>query len=204
MGFYREKIFPWLLDHVVTGEEIEAIRDRVVEKASGHVIEIGSGTGANLMSYSDSITSLTTVEPNPGMNKLARRRIKYIEFPVDTRELGCEQLPMKDASFDCAVTTLTMCSLSNVDKSLSEIYRVLKPGGRLLFLEHGLSESKSVGEWQRRITPLQRRLCDGCHLNRGIDTLIQAAGFNVTEMTNYYLEKVPRVFGYMYEGIATK
>ena len=173
MGFYRENIFPWLLDHMVTGEKIEAIHDLVVDKATGHVIEIGSGTGANFMSYSDSITSLTTVDPNPGMNKRARRRIKYLEFPVDTREIGCEELPMKDSSFDCAVTTLTLCSLDNVDRSLKEIYRVLKPGGRLLLLEHGLSDSESVGRWQRRINPLQRRLCDGCHLNRGIDSLIR-------------------------------
>jgi ubiquinone/menaquinone biosynthesis C-methylase UbiE len=111
---------------------------------------------------------------------------------------------MKNASFDCAVTTLTSCSLDNDDKPLREIYRVLKPGGRLLFLEHGLSDSEAIRDWQRRITALQRRLCDGCHLNRGIDTLIRAAGFNVDEMTNYCLEKVPRVFGYMYEGIASK
>ena len=204
MGFYRENIFPWLLDHMVTGEKIEAIRDRVAGKAIGHVIEVGSGTGANFMSYSDSVTSLTTVDPNPGMNKIARRRIKYLEFPVDTRGVGCEDLPMKEASFDCAVTTLTLCSLGNVEKSLSEIYRVLKPGGRLLFLEHGLSDSESVGQWQRRITPLQCRLCDGCHLNRGIDSLIRASGFIVDELSNYYLEKVPRAFGYMYEGVATK
>ena len=204
MGFYRENIFPWLLDHTVTGEKFGAIRDRVVERAIGHVIEIGSGTGANFMSYSDSITSLTTVDPNPGMNKVARRRIKYLEFPVDTREIACEELPMKDASFDCAVVTLTLCSLGNVEKSLNEIYRVLKPSGRLLFLEHGLSDSESVSRWQRRINPLQRRLCDGCHLTRGIDTLIRAAGFSVDEMKNYYLDKVPRPFGYMYEGVATK
>jgi len=204
MGFYRERIFPWLLDHVVTGEQIEAIRDRVVAKATGHVIEIGSGTGANFLCYSDSITSLTTVDPNPGMNKLARRQIKYLEFPVDSRELDCEALPMKDASFDCAVTTLTLCSLVEVERCMNEIYRVLKPGGRLLFLEHGLSDSDRVGRWQRRLTPLQRRVCDGCHLNRGIDALIGDAGFIVEEMTNYYLEHVPRVYGYMYEGVATK
>ena len=143
------------------------------------MIEIGSGAGANFMCYSDSITSLTTIEPNPGMNRVARRRIKYTEFPVDTRELGCEALPMKDASFDCAVTTLTLCSLSDIDQSLREIYRVLKPGGRFLFLEHDLSKSESVGQWQRRITPLQRRICDGCHLNRRIDSRIRGAGFNV-------------------------
>ena len=85
--------------------------DRVVEKATGHVIEIGSGTGANFLSYTDAITSLTTVDPNPGMNRRARRRIKYLEFPVDARELRCESMPMKDASFDSAVMTFTLCSL---------------------------------------------------------------------------------------------
>ncbi len=204
MGLYRERVFPWLLDHVVRGEEIEAIRDRVIEHAIGHVIEIGSGTGANFLCYSDSIASLTTVDPNPGMNRMARRHSKYLGFPVDMRELDCEHLPMKEASFDCAVTTLTLCSLADVKKCLREVYRVLKPGGRLLFLEHGLSNSETVSRWQQRITPLQRRVCDGCHLNREIDTLILNAGFTVEEMKNYYLQKVPRAFGYMYEGSATK
>ena len=85
MGFYREKVFPWLVDHIATGAEIDVIRDRVVEQAAGHVLEIGSGTGANFLSYSNAVTSLTTVDPNPGMNKIARRGIKYVEFPVDTR-----------------------------------------------------------------------------------------------------------------------
>ncbi|MFT4560669.1 MAG: ubiquinone/menaquinone biosynthesis C-methylase UbiE [Gammaproteobacteria bacterium] len=204
MGFYREKIFPWLIDNVVTGEEIETIRDRVVEKAAGHVIEIGSGTGANFLSYSDAVRSLTTVDPNPGMNKIARRRIKYLEFPVDSRKQRCENLSIKDASFDVAVTTLTLCSLADVEKSLKEIYRVLKPGGRLLFLEHGLSAAGRVGRWQDRVTPLHRRVFDGCHLNREIDSLVRSAGFSIDELTNYYLEAVPNIFGYMYEGVASK
>jgi ubiquinone/menaquinone biosynthesis C-methylase UbiE len=204
MGFYRERIFPWVLDRVVRGQEIETIRDRVVANAAGHVIEIGSGTGANFLCYSNAVTSLTTIDPNPGMNRRARRLIKYLEFPVDARELNCERLPMKDVSFDCAVTTLTLCSVADVDKSLDEIYRVLTPGGRLLFLEHGLSDSQTVGLWQSRLNPLPSRLCDGCRLNRRIDTLIRNAGFVLDEMRQYYLHKVPRAFGCMYEGIATK
>jgi ubiquinone/menaquinone biosynthesis C-methylase UbiE len=204
MGFYREKVFPWLVDHIATGAEIDVIRDRVVEQAAGHVLEIGSGTGANFLSYSNAVTSLTTVDPNPGMNKIARRRIKYVEFPVDTREIRCENLSIKGASFDYAVTTLALCSLGNVESALEEIYRVLKPGGRLLFLEHGLSSDSTVGRWQERITPLQRCVFDGCHLNRKIDLLIRGAGFFIDKIDNYYLEKLPNSFGCMYEGVATK
>ncbi len=111
---------------------------------------------------------------------------------------------MKDASFDSAVMTFTLCSLADIEKSLSEIYRVLKVGGRLLFLEHGLSDVRSESLWQRRCTPLRRRLCEGCRLDRPIDTLISQAGFSIEEMTNYRLKKVPRVFWYMYEGVAVK
>jgi ubiquinone/menaquinone biosynthesis C-methylase UbiE len=204
MRFYRDKVFPWLLDHIVTGAGIETIRERVVGKAGGHVLEIGSGTGANFLSYTSAVTSLTTVDSNPGMNKIARRRIKHLDFPVDTRELKCERLPMKDATFDCAVTTLTLCSLAEIETSLNEIYRVLKPGGRLLFLEHGLGDTDGVGLWQRRLTPVQMRLFDGCHLNRQIEMLIRGAGFSIEHLTNYYLQKVPRVFGYMYEGVGLK
>jgi len=204
MGFYREKVFPWLIDHIVATEALEEVRDRVVENAAGHVIEIGSGTGANFLSYSDSVTSLTTIEPNPGMNRRARQRIKYLEFPVDAREIRCDSLPMKDASFDFAVSTFTLCSLDDPHRCLSEIHRVLKPGGRLLFLEHGLSDSETVGRWQQRLTPLQQRLCDGCCLNKGIDSIIRGAGFSIEALSNYYLDKVPRVLGYIYEGQAVK
>jgi len=204
MGIYRDRIFPWLLDRFAATEKVRELRDRVLENAAGHVIEIGSGTGANFLSYSQSITSLTTVDPNPGMNRRARRQIKYLEFPVDSREVSCESLPMKDASFDCAVMTFTLCSMPNAHSCLNEVHRVLKPGGRLLFLEHGLSDKPGVSRWQHRLTPVQKRLCDGCCLNKPIDSLIADAGFSVGEVSNYYLDGVPSVFGYIYEGAASK
>jgi len=204
MSFYRERLFPWLIDRFAADEKFQVIRDRVVEKAAGHVIEIGSGTGANFLSYTAAITSLTTIEPNPGMNRRARRRIKYLEFPVDARELGCESLPMKDASFDCAVITFTLCSMPGASACLRELHRVLKPGGRLLFLEHGLSDRPELGRWQHRLTPVQNRLCDGCCLNKPIATVITEAGFRIDELSNYYLDGVPKIFGYMYEGCAIR
>jgi ubiquinone/menaquinone biosynthesis C-methylase UbiE len=204
MGFYRERIFPWLLEHLTSGEKLEEIRDRVVGQASGHVIELGSGTGANFLSYPSSITSLTTIEPNPGMNRRARQRIKYLEVPVDAREISGNVLPMKDASFDCAVSTFALCSISDADACLREIFRVLKPGGRLLFLEHGRSDSDRISRWQHRIAPVQRRVCDGCCPHKDIDSIIRHAGFSIAELNNYYLDGVPRVLGYMFEGMAAK
>ena len=204
MSVYRERLFPWLIDRLAGDEKLQVIRDRVVEKAAGHVIEIGSGTGANFLSYTDAITSLTTIDPNPGMNRRARRRIKYLEFPVDAREVRCEALPMKDASFDSAVMTFTLCSLPDPAAGLREVRRVLKPGGRLLFLEHGLSDRLNIGRWQQRLTPLQNRLCDGCSLDKPIAAMITEAGFTIADLSNYFLEGVPKVFGYMYEGCATK
>lgn len=204
MSIYRERLFPWLIDRLTGDEKLQMIRDRVVEKATGHVIEIGSGTGANFLSYTDAITSLTTVDPNPGMNRRARRRIKYLEFPVDARELHCESMPMKDASFDSAVMTFTLCSLSDPVAGLREVLRVLKPGGRLLFLEHGLTDQPTLGRWQQRLTPLQNRLCDGCSLDKPIARMITDAGFAIGELSNYFLDGVPKVYGYMYEGYATK
>ncbi len=204
VSVYREHVFPWLLDRLAGDEKLQVIRDRVVEQAAGHVIEIGSGTGANFLSYTDAITSLTTIDPNPGMNRRARRRIKYLEFPVDARDVRCEAMPMKDASFDCAVMTFTLCSLPDPATSLREVRRVLKPGGRLLFLEHGLSDHANLGRWQRRLTPLQNRLCDGCSLDKPIATLITEAGFTIGDLSNYYLDGLPKILGYMYEGSATK
>ena len=203
MGFYHEKVFPRVLD-ILTPPQLDEIRDRLVANASGHVLEIGSGTGANFLSYTHAVTSLTTIEPNPGMNRLARRRIKYLEFPVDTREIRCENLPMKDESFDCAVSSFTLCSLTELEDSLREIYRALKPNGRLLFLEHGRGDSRQVVRWQDRVAPLQRLLCDGCRLDREIDKVIAQAGFAIGALSTYYLRKVPRTHGYIYEGYATK
>ena len=204
MAVYRERIYPQLLDLTSRIQAIEQIRHRVVENVSGHVLEIGAGTGVNLLHYPDSVTSLTTVDPNPGMYKRIRQRIKYVEFPVDTRKLDSEQLPMKDGAFDCAVTTFTLCSIPRVERSLAEVHRVLKTGGRLFFAEHGLSDKPEQQKWQRRFNPLAKLLCDGCHLDRPIVELIKSAGFLIDHVENSQLNRVPWSLGYLYEGVAIK
>src|SRR5262249_91939 len=110
----------------------------------------------------------------------------------------------EDNRFDCVVSTFTLCSIEEVDQALGEVYRVLKPGGRLLFLEHGLSPEPRVQKWQRRLNCLEMPLPDGCHLNRNITELVPAQPFSSVEVREFYLERTPRTHGYLYRGMATK
>lgn len=190
------------MDWALSRERVEALRSRLLEPAGGHVLEIGFGTGLNLFHYPSSVTTLTAVEPNPGMQRLARARIRRSRFPVDLRQESCLALPMEDGAFDCAVSTFTLCSLAQPEQALAEVFRVLKPGGRLLFLEHGLSPAPAVARWQARLNPLQVRFGDGCHLDRDIPALVRAAGFSLAEASSYDMGKTPRVIGHFYEGIA--
>lgn len=204
MGIYRELIFPRLLELTEHYPSIDSIRQRVAEGAMGHVLEIGAGIGTNFWFYPSSITSLTTIETNPALSQRARKRIKFLEFPVDTREGSAEKLPMKSRSFDCVLTTFTLCRVKNIEQSLEEIYRVLKPGGRLLFAAHGHSKDPEILKWQRRLSPVHRILCDGCHFDRRIDEMIKDVGFFYQRLDCHFVEKLPRSLGHFYEGVAVK
>ena len=138
------------------------------------------------------------------MYRRARRRIKQAGIEIDRRLLGGERLPFEDATFDCAVSTFTLCSIEEVGQALREVYRVLKAGGKLLFLEHGLSPEPRVQKWQHRLNRLQMRLAGGCHLDRDMRALVTAQPFVSVQMDVFYIEKTPRTHGYMYRGVATK
>jgi ubiquinone/menaquinone biosynthesis C-methylase UbiE len=138
------------------------------------------------------------------MHRLAQKRIKQTGMEVDQRLLDSERLPFEDRTFDSVVSTFTLCSIEHVDRALSEVCRVLKPGGRFLFLEHGLSPEPGVQKWQRRLNWLQRRLGDGCRLDRNIKGLVTAQPFSLVEIEEFYLEKSPRTHGYIYRGTASK
>jgi ubiquinone/menaquinone biosynthesis C-methylase UbiE len=172
--------------------------------ASGNLLEIGFGTGLNLPYYPPHVRKLTTVDPNAGMYRRARRRIKQTGIEVDRRVLGGERLPFEDGTFDCIVSTFTLCSIEEVAPALREVYRVLKAGGKFLFLEHGLSPELNVRKWQHRLNWLQRWLAGGCHLDRDMRALISAQPFASVQMDEFYIEKTPRTHGYLYRGIATK
>ena len=204
MGFYSRVILPWFLDWALDREALNRIRQDVLSEAKGEVLEIGFGTGVNLPYYPSAVKNITTADPNPGMSTLAHKRIEASPLPVDLKILTAETLPMPDSTFDTVVSTLTLCSIPDAGRALGEVYRVLKPGGRFLFLEHGLSPDRKVQAWQDRLTPVSKTLGGGCHLNRDIRSLVAAQPFLMHNLANFYLEDAPKMAGYMYQGIALK
>lgn len=203
MGFYNQMILPNLLDWAMSGPVFSRYRQRVLANVEGEVLEIGFGTGLNLSYYPHHIEKVTTADPNPGMNRLAQKRIEASEINVENRILGGENLPMADGTFDSVVSTWTLCSIAPVEKALQEIYRVLKPGGKFFFVEHGLSDKPEVQVWQNRLTPLQKMIADGCHLNRNIQRLIEQQ-FDSVALEKFDIEEFPKVGSYTYLGVATK
>jgi SAM-dependent methyltransferase len=180
LGIYSERIFPWLLDKTLSHPRIEARRAALVGQATGEVLEIGFGSGMTLPFYDPAkVGSLTVVEPSEGMNRRAEARLAASPVPVKSVPGSGEGLPFADASFDTVVTCLTLCSVTDVPQVLAEIRRVLKPGGRFLFLEHVLSEDAGRRRWQRRLTPLQKVVGVGCHLDRDSAAMVRAAGFHL-------------------------
>jgi ubiquinone/menaquinone biosynthesis C-methylase UbiE len=204
MSFFSQVIVPRLCDLLLNKSLLVRHRRELLAHAHGDVLEIGFGTGLNLPYYPERVHKLTAVDPNPGMHRLAEKRIKRGRIKVDQRVLGGERLPFEDGRFDCAVSTFTLCSIEDVARALLEVYRVLKPGGTFLFLEHGLSREPGVQKWQRRLNWLQVRLANGCHLDRDTKALVAAQPFASVEVEEFYLERTPETHGYLYRGVATK
>jgi Methylase involved in ubiquinone/menaquinone biosynthesis len=202
MNLYRRVIFPQLLDLALSGERIERYRRQLLAHVQGAVLEIGFGTGLNLPCYPEHIRKITGVDPNPGMGSLARRRIASSPIAVDWQVADAQELPFPSQSFDSVVSTWTLCSIPNVAKALGEIRRVLRAGGKLFFLEHGLSEDPQVQRWQNCLNPIQKVIADGCNLNRDMARLIQGAGFRFEQLERFYMPDQPRFIGYTYQGIA--
>jgi len=203
MGWYDRWIFPRLLDWSMAGEPFSSYRQQVLADVSGDVLEIGFGTGLNLAYYPTTVSSLTVIDPNPGMGAIARPRLAQTTLPVTSQPLRGESLSMPDACFDWVVSTWTLCSIAAVDTAIAEIHRVLKPGGKMAFIEHGLSPDPQLQPWQRRLTPLQKRIADGCHLDRAIADLLSQR-FTLEHLETFYAPGMPKVGGYFYRGIAVK
>src|SRR5215469_12806576 len=167
-------------------------RQDLLSTAGGEILEIGFGTGLNLPHYPNHVRKITVVDPNPGMHRKAESRIAASQIEVDKRIVRSEQLPFADASFDCVVSTFTLCSVEDECRAMSQVYRVLRPGGTFLFLEHGLSPDPDVQRWQRRLNLLQRTFADNCHLDRHISQIIAEQPFENVEVSEFYLEQTPR------------
>ena len=204
MGLYSRVIFPRLCDWVMDDPRMAALRSELLADVGGEVLEIGFGTGLNLPQYPEHVRRITTVDPNPGMNRLALRRIAEGGIAVDQRVLSGEALPFEDGTFDCVVSTWTLCSIPDAGRALGEVHRVLRPGGRFLFLEHGLADDPKSRAWQRRLNPIQRVLGDGCRLDLDVPALVGSRPFADLHVERFEMERVPRTHGTMYRGVATK
>jgi len=204
LGFYHHCVFPYLLDRAMSSKVLRQPRSRTLAQASGRILEIGFGTGMNLQHYPPSVRRVEAIDPDVDLDRYSGPRIAASAIDVDFHHLDAEHLPFAADSFDTVVCTLTLCSIPDVRHALGEVRRVLKPGGRFLFLEHGLSPEAGVARWQRRMTPLQRRLGGGCHLDRPMAQLVGATGMALEGVRNYYLKRLPRFVGYMTEGAAIK
>lgn len=201
MGLYARVVLPRLIDLSMRSPQLAPYRARVLSNARGRVLEIGIGSGCNAAYYPDSVETVTGIDPSLELLNIARSRIGAVRFPLGLARSSAEALPFAPANFDCVATTLTLCSIPDVALALREMRRVLKPQGTLVFLEHGLSPDQGIGAWQNRLTPLWRRVAGGCHLDRKIDRLIEAAGFRIADMSTGYA-RGPRPMVYFYEGVA--
>jgi ubiquinone/menaquinone biosynthesis C-methylase UbiE len=204
MGFYRRVIFPRLCDWVMNDPRIAALRGESLAQVSGEVLEIGFGTGLNLAHYPKTVHSVTAVDPNAAMAALARQRIAESGIRVDPFVQSGEDLPFADGTFDYVVSTWTLCSIPDPDRAVSEVYRVLKPRGRFVFLEHGKSDQPRIQRWQRMLNPIQRRLSDGCRLDLDVLAVVGRRSFADVQSERFLLEWMPRTHGTIYRGTAFK
>ena len=203
MGFYSKVILPKLLNSSMADKSLDEHRRKTLAGATGEVLEVGFGSGLNLPFYPPTVRHLTAVEVNPGMEKLARKMIAASTIPVDFKLINGEELPFKDHSFDTVVSTWTLCSIERVDQALREIRRVLKPDGKFIFIEHGLSPDLKTQRWQHRLNGIQQKLAGNCHLDRPIPGLIEGQGFKIEKLEEYYLENTPKFLSYFSRGVAS-
>ena len=201
MGFYRERILPWLVHLSMRQRRLAPYRNRVVSGATGRVLEVGIGSGLNLPFYGDKVAQIIGLEPSPTLLGMANEAARKSQIPLRLVEGTAEAIPIENQSVDAVVTTWTMCSIPEIQSALLEMRRVLRPGGRLLFVEHGRAPEPGVRWWQDHLTPAWKHLSGGCHLNRAIEELIENAGFRIERLDKGYMQG-PRPMTFMYEGSA--
>ena len=201
MTVWGRLVLPRLIDLVMRNQAAAIERARLVPLASGVVLEIGIGSALNLPYYTSDVRALVGVDPSQELWRIGRRRLGASSFPIRYVVGSAEALPVADRRVDSVVTTWTLCSIPDAGAALAEMRRVLRPGGRLVFIEHGRSPDPSVRRWQDRLTPLWARVAGGCHLNRPIDVLLERAGFQPITLDRGYGEG-PRPMSYLYKGVA--
>ena len=204
MGFYSRVVFPRLCDWMMADSRMSTLRADLLAGVDGEILEIGFGTGLNLAHYPPWVRRIAAADPNPGMDRLARHRIACGRIDVEHHRHRGEDLPFADATFDCVISTWTLCSIPEAGQALGQVYRVLKPGGRFLFLEHGRSDRPDVRRWQRCLNPIQRMVGDGCRLDLDVEAVVRSQPFRNVEIARFEMERMPRTHGSMYRGLATR
>jgi len=204
MGLYCDHIFPRLMEWVMAGEEFQRLRHALLASTRGAVLELGMGTGLNFPHYPDTVSELHAVDPAQLLPNTIAARSACLSFPVRIHRGTAETLTYTDRYFDYVVSTWTLCTIPDPALALHEVGRVLKPGGRFLFLEHGRSDDRTIAAWQDRLNPIQNVMGCGCHLNLQIDRLITQSGLTIAHLDRFNMQGMPRLVGEMYRGTATR
>jgi SAM-dependent methyltransferase len=202
VGFYGERVVPYLIEWACGSKAFRPERAKAAGGLSGTVLEIGFGSGMNVPFYPASVTRVLAVDPSERARAIGRARIAEARCPVEVIGLDAQAVRADSASADSALSTFTLCSVPEAERALAEVRRILKPGGRFFFVEHGRAPDPSVSRWQDRLNGLQRALAGGCNLNRDIAALVRAAGFQLETLEASYFPNIPRPFGYFYRGAA--
>ena len=203
MLFYKDHIYPYLVDILGDPLPIRKIRQQIIPQAQGKVLEIGVGSGANFVHYdSTKVNKLYALEPNPGMIRLAERQRHKTKLNIEFLDLPGERIPLEDGSVDTVVSTFTLCTIPGIVDAIRGIARVLKPGGKLIFFELGLSPDPEIQRWQKQLEPLHHWLFQGLYLTRDIPSLIMQGGFQIEQMEVGYLAQFPKSSSYCWWGTA--
>jgi ubiquinone/menaquinone biosynthesis C-methylase UbiE len=203
VGFYTDRILPRVTDVLLASRRMQRVRRPALEGLSGTVVEIGFGSGPNAPLYPPEVELVYAIEPSEVARGRAARRVAESNAEVRFVGLDGEHLPLDDASADNVLSTWTLCTIPDVDQAMREVKRVLVPGGRLHFLEHGLSEEPKVEKWQHRLTPIQRRIGGGCHLDRDIAAIVGRSGLRIERLSRFTISG-PKTYGTMFCGVAVK
>jgi ubiquinone/menaquinone biosynthesis C-methylase UbiE len=205
LSFYNKYILPKVLNCTCASKPINYQRDKIVPLAEGVVLDVGIGSGLNIPFYNKTkIKQLYGLDPSKELLDIAKSVAKEKKLEIEFLECGAESIPLPDKSIDNVLITYTMCTIPDVAISNSEIMRILKDDGKLLFCEHGLAPDKNIAKWQKRINPLWSKIAGGCNLNKDIPSLISSSGFKILNMEEMYLPGTPKFAGYNYWGVAKK
>ena len=204
LGWWRRRVNPLILDRIMDTDEASRIRRRVCATLAGDVLEIGFGSGLNLAHLPRAVERVYAVDPLRRSWELAAHRIASCDVEVERIGPDARALPLPDRSVDAALCTWNLCSIDDADLAVAEIARVLRPGGALHFVEHGVSDEAHVRRWQHRWDPVWSRAACGCHLDRDIPSIVEAGGLQITELTSYYTESEPKILGWTFEGRAAR